>query len=60
MSKLEVYKRADGKWAWTLHADNGDVIANDGSQGYENKLDCVGMGQRIISGEFSVARTVFS
>jgi hypothetical protein len=52
-----LYQRADKKWAWrgVLTADNGDVIAPDGSQGYENEGDARSMADRIIGGEFKDA-----
>jgi uncharacterized protein YegP (UPF0339 family) len=50
-----VYVRDDGRWAWQLTADNGQVIATDGSQGYENEDDARTMADRIIGGEFSDA-----
>jgi uncharacterized protein YegP (UPF0339 family) len=53
MPKIEVFKRADGRWAWHLTAANGDIIATDGGQGYENKGDAQEMANRIVSGEFA-------
>ncbi|MET4620642.1 uncharacterized protein YegP (UPF0339 family) [Arthrobacter sp. 2762] len=55
MAKRLLYTRADGKWAWHLAADNGEIIAVDGSQGYENEDDARSMADRIISGEFADA-----
>lgn len=51
-----LYVNAAGKWAWQLTADNGAVIATDGSQGYENEDDARTMVNRIISGEFKDAK----
>jgi uncharacterized protein YegP (UPF0339 family) len=50
-----VYQRADCKWAWRLRADNNEIIATDGGQGYENEADARDMADRIISGEFKNA-----
>ncbi|HRE00417.1 MAG TPA: YegP family protein [Ilumatobacteraceae bacterium] len=47
-AKLLVYQRADKKWAWQLKAANGNVIATDGSQGYENVADCRNMATKIV------------
>jgi uncharacterized protein YegP (UPF0339 family) len=55
MSERNVYKRADGKWAWRLKADNGAIIATDGGQGYNNESDARSMADRIIAGEFKSA-----
>lgn len=38
--RTEVYKRADGLWAWRVVAENGNIVATDGGQGYENRADC--------------------
>lgn len=54
MAKRLVYKRRDGKWAWNLTV-NGQIVATDGSQGYENEADARNMSNRIIDGEFSDA-----
>lgn len=47
MNRLEVYRRSDGRWAWREVASNGEVIATDGGQGYENRCDAVEMGQKV-------------
>jgi uncharacterized protein YegP (UPF0339 family) len=49
-----LYKRQDGKWAWRLVV-NGNIVAVDGSQGYENVADARSMADRIIAGEFQDA-----
>ena len=45
--KLEIYKRTDGKWAWRVRAENGQIVATDGGQGYENQHDAVTMATRV-------------
>ena len=47
MAKREVYERADGKWGWRVKADNGQVVANDGNQGYESLASCEKMRTRL-------------
>lgn len=49
-SRIEVYRRGDGKWAWRLIARNGRVIAVDGGQGYDNEADARNMAESIIIG----------
>lgn len=49
-----LYKRADDKWAWNLKV-NGQVVATDGSQGYENESDARDMAERVITGAFKDA-----
>lgn len=56
MSERTLYTRPDGKWAWRLTADNGQIIAVDGSQGYENESDARTMADRIIGGNYADAK----
>ena len=58
MAERVLYKRTDGKWAWRLKADNGEIIATNGGQGYENEADARSMANRIIGGEFKDAKKV--
>lgn len=55
MAQRVLYQRADCKWAWRLVADNGQVIAVDGSQGYENEGDARKMADRVIGGYYADA-----
>ncbi|WP_194385353.1 YegP family protein [Microbacterium luteum] len=55
MNRIEFYKRTDGKWAWRLIASNGQVIATDGGQGYENRADCERVGKAIVVGLYAPA-----
>ncbi len=48
MSSLHCFRRSDSKWAWRLTADNGQVVAVDGGQGYDNYLDCQTMADKIV------------
>lgn len=48
MATLHCYKRSDGKWAWRLTADNSEIVAVDGSQGYENYKDCQSMADKVV------------
>lgn len=43
----ELYRRKDGKWSWRLRAENGKIIATDGAQGYENKVDAIKMFDKV-------------
>jgi len=58
MAKRTVYQREDKRWGWRLRADNGRIIATDGSQGYEDESDARNMANRILDGEFSDAERV--
>lgn len=53
MHHVEVYRRADGKWAWRLKAENGQTIATDGGQGYENKTEAEEMAEFIVQGGYA-------
>lgn len=53
MNRIEFYQRTDGKWAWRLIASNGQVIATDGGQGYENRADCERVGKAIVAGLYA-------
>lgn len=55
MAERVLYTNSEGKWAWRLTADNGQIIAVDGSQGYENESDARSMADRIVGGEFADA-----
>lgn len=55
MATRVVVERKDGKWGWELKADNGKIIATDGSQGYEKESAAREMADRIIGGEFKAA-----
>jgi uncharacterized protein YegP (UPF0339 family) len=56
MSKRIVVQRTDKKWGWQLVTDNGNIVATDGGQGYENESDAKSMADRIIGGEFKDAQ----
>ena len=57
MATLHCYRRHDGKWGWRLTADNHEIVAVDGSQGYENYADCQVMAdQVVINGAFKDAQ----
>ena len=48
MATLHCYKRADKRWAWRLTADNNEIVAVDGSQGYNNYQDCQDMADKVV------------
>lgn len=60
MATLIITSRKDKKWGWVLFGDNGsDVVATDGSQGYENKSEAAEMGQKVISGHYKDASVLY-
>jgi uncharacterized protein YegP (UPF0339 family) len=54
-AKRVLFQRADCKWAWRLIAANGQIVAVDGSQGYENESDARDIADRVIGGDFKDA-----
>ncbi len=55
MATRLVYVRADKRWAWRLTADNGQVIATDGGQGYEDEAEARRMADRVVGGQYADA-----
>jgi uncharacterized protein YegP (UPF0339 family) len=55
MAERLVYQRKDGLWAWNLKADNGEIIATDGGQGFENVDDARAIVDKILAGGFANA-----
>jgi len=53
MTNLDIYQRTDNRWAWRLLADNGQVIATDGGQGYENRGDCARIAEAVVRGDYT-------
>ena len=47
--KLQFYRRTDRRWAWRLRASNGQVIATDGGQGYEDLAECERMAEVVLA-----------
>lgn len=50
--KGELYKRADGAWAFRVKASNGETVATDGGQGYANKGDARATLEKLLKGEY--------
>lgn len=55
MPSIEIYQRADRRWAWRLVAANGRTIATDGGQGYENRADCEQIARDVVGGHYQAA-----
>lgn len=53
--RLDIYRREDRLWAWRLFAANGNIIATDGGQGYEDRGECAGMARAILGGSYAAA-----
>ena len=49
---FEPFKREDGKWGWRLIAQNGNIVAGDAGQGYENEQDAIDVGLKVVQGGF--------
>ena len=53
MPELTIYQRTDHRWAWRLRAGNGEIIATDGGQGYENEADCRRTATAVVTGLYA-------
>ena len=51
--KGQIYKRADGKYGFRVKASNGQVVATDGSQGYNDKADARSTLEKLLAGEYN-------
>jgi uncharacterized protein YegP (UPF0339 family) len=51
-SKGELYQRKDGKWAFRVRAGNGQIVATDGSQGYESKASARNTLKKLLAGGY--------
>ena len=60
MAVRVIYERPDGKWGWRLKADNGNIIATDGGQGYDDQSFCRKMADAIIGGAYADAEKKIS
>lgn len=45
---ITLYQRRDKKWGWRATATNGQVVATDGSQGYENPFDAENLVRQLF------------
>ena len=50
--KGEIYKRGDGKFGFRVKASNGEQVASDGGQGYNNKADAKATLEKLLRGEY--------
>jgi hypothetical protein len=51
--KGEVYQRNDKKWAFRVKASNGEIVATDGSQGYDAKASGKSTLEKLMRGEYN-------
>lgn len=54
----EVYRRADGAWDWRLLADNGQITATSGGQGYTERNDAIEALERVAEHFEAATRSV--
>ncbi len=48
----EIYLRKDGKWAFRIKAANGEIVATDGSQGYNDKAHARQTLEKVMRGDY--------
>jgi len=60
MAKLEVHPRGTNPqtWGWRLRADNGHIVATDGSQGYVDRDTAAMYGIGVKSGVYADAEVI--
>jgi uncharacterized protein YegP (UPF0339 family) len=51
--KGELYQRKDKKWAFRVKAANGQIVATDGSQGYESKTSARSTLTKLLAGKYN-------
>jgi uncharacterized protein YegP (UPF0339 family) len=49
----ETFQRSDGKYAFRIKAANGEIVATDGGQGYNNRTDAHATCERVMRGDYS-------
>jgi uncharacterized protein YegP (UPF0339 family) len=49
----EIYTRSDGKFAFRVRSGNNQVVATDGSQGYDNKADARSTLEKLMRGDYN-------
>ena len=45
---VEIFRRDDGKYAWRVVAANHKVVATDGGQGFERRIDAVNIVRTLF------------
>jgi uncharacterized protein YegP (UPF0339 family) len=45
---LEIFQRTDMRWDWRVLANNGNIIATSGNQGYENRGDAAQVAYSLL------------
>jgi uncharacterized protein YegP (UPF0339 family) len=58
-AKLHIYKRTSlipkrRGWAWRLVHQNGQILANDGGQGYSRREDAEEIGRKVTAGSYAL------
>lgn len=48
----ETYARSDGKFAFRVKASNGQTVATDGNQGYEQRASAKSTLTKLMAGEY--------
>ncbi|MEA2494801.1 MAG: hypothetical protein QOJ29_2712 [Thermoleophilaceae bacterium] len=49
----QVYERADGKYAFRVKAANGEIVATDGGQGYDDEADAKETLEKLMRGDYN-------
>lgn len=46
--KAEVYQRSDGRYDWRMKAENNEIVATSGGQGYNERNDAAEALVRLV------------
>lgn len=59
IGRAETFLRDDGRHGWRItvvHAGDEDVVATDGGQGYQNRVDALMVAEKVLHGDYSPVR----
>jgi uncharacterized protein YegP (UPF0339 family) len=52
--QLDVYRRDDGLWGWRLHCATGRIVAQDGGDGFKDKVTAAMTARDVLAGDLEV------
>jgi hypothetical protein len=52
--QLDVYRRDDRLWGWRLHCATGRIVAQDGGDGFKDKVTAAMTARYVLAGDLEV------
>jgi hypothetical protein len=49
-----VFRRDDGCWGWRLHCARGRVVAQDGGEGFKDRVTAAMTARELLAGDLQV------